>query len=120
MLFLAIVCIISHSFCFFSESNGRQCILEMWNLKAAILCSIGWLEWKLVVVSVVVDFLYMSISRFVWLRVIFKSRKFMELCFVCGVKFYLVMSLICVCVDGLGLDFYYVIYDQDIINIPRV
>jgi 5-deoxy-D-glucuronate isomerase len=28
--------------------------------------------------------------------------------------------LIYVFVDGLGLDFCYVIYDQDIINVPRV
>ena len=40
--------------------------------------------------------------------------------FVCGVEFYLVMNLIYVCVDGLGLDLCYVLYDQDIINIPRV
>jgi hypothetical protein len=40
--------------------------------------------------------------------------------FRCGVKFYVVMDLIYVFVDGLGLDFCYVIYDQDIINVPRV
>jgi len=40
--------------------------------------------------------------------------------FVDGVKFYLVMNLIYVCVDCLGLDFRYVIYDQNIIHIPRV
>jgi hypothetical protein len=37
-----------------------------------------------------------------------------------GVKFYLVMNLIYVCVDGLGLDFHYVMYDQDIVDIRRV
>jgi len=79
LLFFATVCIIPHSFCFFSAFSRRQCILEIWNLKAAILCSVGWLEWKLIVVSVVVGFLYMSISRVVWLHVIFKSRKSMEL-----------------------------------------
>ena len=40
--------------------------------------------------------------------------------FVGGVKFYLAMNLIYVCVDGLGLDFRYVIYDQNIIHILRV
>jgi len=41
VLLLAIVYIISHSLCLFSGFNGRECILDMWNLKAAILCSIG-------------------------------------------------------------------------------
>ena len=49
-----------------------------------------WVEWKLIVMSVVVGFLYMSISRFVWLCVIFKSRKFMELWVSCvGLSFIL-------------------------------
>jgi hypothetical protein len=46
LLLLAIVCIMPHSFCFFSGLSVRDCILEMWNLRAAILCSTGWLEWK--------------------------------------------------------------------------
>jgi hypothetical protein len=32
---------VSHSFCFFSGFSGRDCILEMWNRRAAILCSTG-------------------------------------------------------------------------------
>jgi hypothetical protein len=35
----------------------------MWCLKAAVLCSKGWLDSKFMVVSVVIGFLYMSISR---------------------------------------------------------
>jgi hypothetical protein len=37
-----------------------------------------------------------------------------------GVKFYVVMDLVNGFVDGLRLDFCYVIYDQDIINVSRV
>ena len=44
LLFLAIVCIIFHSFCFFFGSSGIEYILEMWYLKATILCSVGWFE----------------------------------------------------------------------------
>jgi len=43
----------------------------------------GWFERKLIVVSVVVGSLYMSISRFICLRVIVKSRKFIDLWFSC-------------------------------------
>ena len=39
LLFLAIDCIISHSVCFLSGLRGKECILVMWNLKTAILCS---------------------------------------------------------------------------------
>ena len=42
LLFLAISCIDSHSFCFFFGVNGREYILEMWHLRAAILCSMGF------------------------------------------------------------------------------
>jgi len=52
----------------------------MWNLKAAIFCSIGRLERKLIFVSVVVSFLYMSTSSLVCLRVTVRSRNAMELC----------------------------------------
>ena len=62
-------------FCFFSGSSGREYILEMRCMKAASLCSMRWFEKKLMVVSVVVVFLYMSISRFVCLRVFVNSIK---------------------------------------------
>ena len=41
LLFLATDCIISHSVCFLSGLRGKECILAMWNLKAAIFCSMG-------------------------------------------------------------------------------
>ena len=41
LLFFAIDCIISHSICFLSGSRDKECILVMWNLKVAILCSMG-------------------------------------------------------------------------------
>jgi hypothetical protein len=37
-------------FVFFSGAIGREYILEMCYLKAAILCSMGWFERKLIVV----------------------------------------------------------------------
>ena len=42
LLFFAIVCIVIHSFCFLSGSRRRECIWVIWNLTAAIFCSIGW------------------------------------------------------------------------------
>jgi hypothetical protein len=62
-----------------SGSNCRECVLDIWNLNVAVLCSMGWLEMKLIIVSMVVGFLYISISSFVCLRDIVKSRKSMEL-----------------------------------------
>ena len=41
LLFLAIDCIIFHFICFLSGLRGKECIIVMWNLKAAIFCSIG-------------------------------------------------------------------------------
>ena len=41
LLFLAIDCFISHSVCFLSGLRGKECILVMWNLNAAIFCSMG-------------------------------------------------------------------------------
>ena len=52
----------------------------------------GWFERKLIFVSVVVGFLYMSISSFLCWRVIVKSRKSMELC--CS---YVVLSFMLLC-----------------------
>jgi len=62
----------------------------MWYLTADILLSTGWFERKLIEVSVVVGFLHMSISRFVYMSVIVKSSKFIELWFSCvGLSFML-------------------------------
>jgi hypothetical protein len=41
LLFLAICCIVSHSFCVLPAVRGSECILWMWYLKAAVLCSMG-------------------------------------------------------------------------------
>jgi hypothetical protein len=47
----------------------------MWYLKAAILCSMGWFEKKLMVVSVVVGLQNTSISRLDGYWIISISRK---------------------------------------------
>ena len=44
------------------DVRGSFCILVSRNLKAAILCSYGWLDVKWITVSAVVGFLYISIS----------------------------------------------------------
>ena len=44
LLFCAISCIVAHSFCFLWDVSSTMCILAMWCLYAAILCSIGWLN----------------------------------------------------------------------------
>ena len=41
LLFLATDCIVSHSVCLLSGLRGKEYILVMWKLKAAIFCSIG-------------------------------------------------------------------------------
>jgi len=64
-LFLAIVCIISHSFCLFWGASGREYIIDMWYLEATSLCSMRWCDNKMIV-----GLRNMSSSRFVWLRVI--------------------------------------------------
>ena len=62
LLFLAVGCIDVHSFCFFFVVNGRECILLIWYLKAAILCSMGLFEKKLLVLSVMAGLRNMLIS----------------------------------------------------------
>jgi len=47
----------------------------MWYLKAAILCSMGWFEKKMIVVSVVVGLQNISISRLDGYWIISRSRK---------------------------------------------
>ena len=55
----------------------------------------GWFEKKLIVMSVVVGFLYMSTLRFLCSRDIFRSRKSMELCSsYVGLSFILLCSLL--------------------------
>jgi len=95
LLFLAIFCIVFHSFCFLPGSSGRECIIDMWNLNAAIFCSMEWLERKLIVTSVVAGFLYVSTLSFIRLRSIVRSRKSMELCLsYVGLSFILLFILL--------------------------
>ena len=47
------------------------------------VCSIGWFEEKLIVVSVVVAFRYMSISGFIVFLIISRSRKRILLLVTC-------------------------------------
>jgi hypothetical protein len=63
-------------------------------LKAAVLCSKGWLDSKLIVVSVVVGFLYMYISRCGGFRFMLRSRKFVSIFFLCRVEFYVAVYLV--------------------------
>jgi len=56
LLFLVIERIISNSVCFLSGLRCKECVLVMWKKKAAIFYSIGWLQRKLIFVSVVVGF----------------------------------------------------------------
>ena len=63
LLFCAITCIVAHSFCFLLGFSGIKCILEMWYLYAAVLCSMGWFDVNLTVLSVVVDFRYIYTLR---------------------------------------------------------
>jgi hypothetical protein len=48
LLFLAVCCIVSHSFCLLVVVRGSECILVMWYLSTAGLCSVGWFERKLI------------------------------------------------------------------------
>ena len=60
--------IVANSLCFLWGITSSECILLMWCLYAAILCSVGWFEEKLIVVSVVVSF-----SIFVHFKVCYLS-----------------------------------------------
>jgi len=82
-MFHAMACIVFHSDCCLSVVSGSDCILVMWYQKAAILCSVGWLDRKLIVVSVVVGFRHISISRLIGFRIIKRLRKFIQLLFSC-------------------------------------
>ena len=66
-------------FVFSPGFNGRERIRERQYLYAAVLCSTGWFDVWWMVVSVVVGFLYMLISKFCVFLVICRSRKFIVL-----------------------------------------
>jgi hypothetical protein len=78
LLFVIISCINFHSFCFLCGVHGSKCILVIWYLKAATLCSTGRFERKLMVVSVVVGLRNMSITSLGGFRITSRSRKFIR------------------------------------------
>ena len=81
-IFLAIGCINSHylfSLVLMEESTFYRC--DTWMLP---FFSMGWFQRKLIFVSVVVAWQYMSVSRFVCLRAIVKSKKFIHMLFSYG------------------------------------
>jgi hypothetical protein len=76
----------------------------MWYLSAAVFCSVGWFERNLMVVSVVVCFLYMSISRCGVYLCMVRLRKVMLWLFSCvGFELYVGMYLVHMCVCGVVL-----------------
>jgi hypothetical protein len=85
---LAVVSIVRHSASSLSGERGRSVIRLIRYRYAASLCSVGWFEVKLMVVSLVVGLRYMSMSMAVGSRVIIRSRKFLLLfCYGVGVNF---------------------------------
>ena len=83
LLFCAMACIVFHSACCLSIVSGSEYILVIWYWYAAMLCSVGWLDRKLIVVLVVVVFRCISISRLEGFLIIRRSRKFMWLLLSC-------------------------------------
>jgi hypothetical protein len=82
------VSILRHSASSLSGERGRSVIRLIRYRYAASLCSVGWFEVKLMVVSVVVGLRYMSMLKAAGSRVINRSRKLMLLfCSGVGVNF---------------------------------
>ena len=79
--FSAVVCIVFHSVCCLSIISGSACILVICRQYAVILCSKGWLDMKLIVVSFVVGFRLMSISRLDGFLINGRSKKLKQLLF---------------------------------------
>jgi len=95
----------------------------MWNLRAAILFSMGWLARKLIVVSLLVgDWFSVYINFEICLFACYSQVKnvYGALVFVGGVEHYVFMYLIYVCVDGLRVDFRCVVYEQNVIYVSCV
>ena len=82
MLLCAIDFIAFYSVCCLCVINGKDCILVIRYRYAASLCSLGWLDMKLMVVFVVVGFLYISTSKVEGLLII-RSWKLMRPLFSC-------------------------------------
>jgi hypothetical protein len=57
----------------------------MWNLNAVILCCMGWLEWKLIVVLVVVGFFIYVYFEVCLVACYFQIKEIYRIVgFVCG------------------------------------
>ena len=91
---------------FFSAANGREYILEMWCPKAAILCSMGWFERKLIV-----DFKVCFLTCYCQVKKVYRHV------LMCGIEFYVIMYLIYVCIDGAWVSSCCVVYVWDVIDI---
>ena len=121
-LLLAIVSIFCHSVFLLFVVRGSVNILWIRWRYAAILCSVGWLEVKLIVVSVVVGLRNMSMSIAVGCRISSRSRKFMVLfCSCVGVKCRLGCTyLVYPVFDYFRRDVCGVVYYEDVINISSI
>jgi hypothetical protein len=84
LLLCAIDLIVFGSVCCLSVVNGKDCILVIRYQYAARLCSLWWLDIKLMVVFVVVGLLYISISKLEEFLIIRRSRKLMYPFFLCA------------------------------------
>jgi len=59
LLFLTTDCIISHSVYFLSGLRDKECILVMWNVKAAIFC---WSTFKYFIILIVSKYYILCVS----------------------------------------------------------
>lgn len=115
---LAIVCIISHSFCFFFGSSGNSgnvefegCHFVFYGVvgdKVDCCVSGGWF-------SVYINFEICLFACYSQVKKVYGA-----VVFVGGVEPYVIMYLIYVCVDGMRVDFRYVVYDQNVIYVSCV
>jgi hypothetical protein len=83
LLLFALYFIVIHSACCLSVVNDSDCNLVTWYWYAAISCSVGWLDRKLMVVLVVVGFQYISIFKLSGFLIIRRSKQFMLPLFSC-------------------------------------
>jgi len=96
--FMQFAVLMSILFVFSFGVNERECIMVMWYLKAEILCSMVWFEKKLMVLSVVVGFWNMSISRLDGFRIISRTRKLIHPLFSCVTLSFIFVGIWFMCV----------------------
>ena len=110
-----------HSFCFLFDVSGSECILVMQYLNAAFLCSIGWFEKKLIVLSVVLGFRNTSFSILVGFLIMSRSKTF-----ICPLFSYVVLNFMSLCVwfmfvvIKVRMYSFRVIYNQNVIYVTHV